>query len=249
MIHNLEGFLRKLFQAFNENKLYYLVLRNYEGYPNYVHKPDIGILIAHSQQELLVNIFRDVCHQLDLAIFVKPEPTNILTLWAIGMFDDGGKRTESAIKVDARTYEVFKHTPFTKKLPGFGFKVFIDQVKRKRISQSGCEFFVFDQPDEFIFLMKQWQRKEDIKYRDKILQKLKDPSIHEWFGSVTGITDAESGQFLERPSSHQFDDLLRRIVTDRWGEPSMGKFVKGQVHTLLVLYRRMALRLPPVFLF
>ena len=238
MLENTESFIRALFAHFQKHKLLYVVLRNYETYPHSLHKPDIGLLVSPWHKNLMVKLFRDVCQEFQYQCIVRHFGFNIVSLEAIQLMSL--EPLEQGISVDARTYEVFKFHPLMKRVPGFNYKVFFNQIKRRLVNYDGCEFYVFDQPDETIMLLKQWQRKMDPRHQKKIMED---------FQTIEGVDRERLRALMKNPHHSDFDKLLGRMAEERWGKNTPFRMILTSLKVLFHSIERLPRSLPPIFYF
>lgn len=153
MVQNTELFLRTSFSQFKKNNLDFVVLRNYEDYPKSLPKPDIGLLISPDHQGVLIRSFREVCSTLGYLLSLKFRSFNIITLEALQPGHDAeGNPMETSIKIDARTYEVFKYDDFMKKFSGFNYKVFFSmRSKNAKSTRMAANFMSLTNPTNVSF--------------------------------------------------------------------------------------------------
>ncbi|NGX42183.1 MAG: hypothetical protein K940chlam7_00460 [Chlamydiae bacterium] len=250
MIPNLEQFLRALFLRFQKTNLEYVVLRNYEEYPYSVHKPDIGILISPQHQKLLLHTFKSACQDAGCMPLFKFHPVNMISLYAIQPdHNSDGSPFENFIKVDARTYKALKFKNLMENTPSLNYKVFLWEIKKKKINLDGCEFYILDQPDEIILLLKQWKRKKDPRHKKKIFEQLKKPLLADWIQQINDKSSTDIKTLLENPEEPEYDLFFKQCVQTRWGKNTFTRFMKTQLIALGIAIKRKFSSLPPVFYF
>ncbi len=246
----MEDFIRPFFEKLNEKAVAYLVMRNHQGYPKLAHKPDIGLLIWHRHVRLLMKAFGELCGELGYAFVLDTRTRQSVIMTAIRFGGpDNGQAGSRAIKVDARTYESLSLTRCQKVLRGFSYKVFYDEVKRRQVTQDGCIFYTFDQPDELVMLFKQWKRKGTEKYRQEILVAMADPAVERWFREATGITGGCVHDLIKSPGDEGYDPLLWRLVRYRFGPHTLGRILRTHWRALVIRLRRSRPGIAPIFYF
>ncbi len=246
----MEDFIRPFFEKLNEKAVAYLVMRNHQGYPQWAHKPDIGLLIWHRHVRLLMEAFGELCGELGYAFALDTRTRQSVIMKAV-RFDGraNGQTRSRAIKVDARTYESLSLTRCQKVIRGFSYKVFYDEVKRRQVSQDGCIFYTFDQPDELVMLFKQWKRKGAEKYRREVLDALTDPVVERWFREATGITGGRVQDVITSPEDGRYEALLWQLVRHRFGPHTPGRILRTHWRALTIRLRRYRPGLAPMFYF
>jgi ribose 1,5-bisphosphokinase PhnN len=231
--------VRGLFQALNEQQVDYLVMRNYQGYPDQLHKPDIGLFIAGRHRRRLVAAIRQLCAEQGYICFQNVDRKSGIAVTAIRFAaGNDGSLHAPFLKIDARTYESFDLTRIQKAIRGFSYRVFLDDTKRRTIQRDGCSFFILDQPDEMIFLLKQWKRKQDPRYRQELVDALEDQVWNRWFCTAIGARgpiDAEL--YFAARYLNDYDVPLWNMVQQRWGAHTVWRAV---VSHLRVAWARLA---------
>ncbi len=229
--------VRALFRHLDAARVRYLVLRNHQGYPRALLKPDIGLLIAPDHAGLLVEAVDGACRERDCDWSLRAGARNNVVL---DIVDRGGER----LKIDARTYESIRLTAAHRLVPGLSYKLFWDDVCRRRVERPDCGFNAYGQPDELILLLNQWRRKRDPRYQRELAEALHAPEAARWFERATGVSAAA----FEASSGFQawHEDALRRLVTARWGPESLRRVVTTHARALRLLLGRMRPVLPPL---
>jgi len=234
-VMDAETFLRGLFAILDAHGVEYLVMRNYEGYPYQMHKPDVGLLISHRQVEKLVRAFRDMCWRMGWEWYLETWRRQNVVLHAVesGPVIDG-QTVVRTCKVDARTCEVFA--------TGSGYapayRVFLDEVRRRRVTRDGCSFVILDQPDEFIFLVKQWKRKNTGDLRRRVLEKMQSAAVDAWLREAVGADAKVVAAGLSGAFGKREDDLLAQMVRRRWGPNTVWRILRCWGRTAATRLRR-----------
>ncbi len=239
-----ERLIRDLFATMNAVDLPYVVLRNYECLPARPEKPDIGLLIAPRATEVFHRVVATVCRSHGCACIRAPRSNGVVVTAIVQWIDDSGAVAQSCLKIDARTYESFKVTPLQKRVPYFSYKVFFEDVARVRIVQHECAFYVYENRDQLISYFRQWRRKQDFRYRDRIRVLLNDVGVRQWFSSSTGMADPQE-LFDATTYRGEFDRIVVRLLTARWGPHSLLRAVVSHLRVLIVVVRLQRL-LPPL---
>ncbi len=96
-------------------------------------------------------------------------------------------------------------------LPGFSYKLFVDNISRELITQGGCQFFVPSSVDQFGLLLRQWIFRKKAEYRFQLEQLSKNADVISLFNEESEF-DVES--VFERDNAMKY---LRLFVLKRWG--------------------------------
>lgn len=239
-----ERLIRDLFATMNAVDLPYLVLRNYECFPQRPEKPDIGLLIAPRATEGLHRVVAAVCRSHGCACIRAPRSNGVVVTAIVQWIDDCGEVAESRLKIDARTYESFKFTQFQKRVPYFSHKVFFEDVARVRVVQHECAFYVYENRDQLVSYFRQWRRKQDLRYRDCIRALLNDSEVRKWFSSSTDMTNPQK-LFEATAYREEFDRIAARLLTARWGVYTVFRAAISHLRVLTIVLRLQRL-LPPL---
>ncbi len=230
--------VRALFRHLDQVEARYLVLRNHDGYPHRLLKPDIGLLVAPDDAGLLVEAVEGACRERRCDWSLRAGARNNVVL---DIHEPAGAR----LKIDARTYESIPLRPSHRVVPGLSYKVFWDEVRTRRVRRDGCSFNAYAQPDALVLLMNQWRRKRDPRYQREICAALQDPATARWFSEATGgVTPAaiEASQGF-----HPWhEEVLRRLVEARWGREDPRRMLRSHARALGLLLRRLRPSLPPL---
>lgn len=229
--------VRTLFRHLDAARVRYLVLRNHQGYPRTLLKPDIGLLIAPDHAGLLVEAVDGACRERECDWSLRAGARNNVVL---DIVDRGGER----LKIDARTYESIRLTAAHRLVPGLSYKLFWDDVCRRRVERPECGFNAYGQPDELILLLNQWRRKRDPRYQRELAEALRAPEAARWFERITGVSAAAFEASAGFQAWHE--DALRRLVTARWGPESLRRVVTTHARALRLLVGRLRPVLPPL---
>lgn len=248
---DLSRLLPALLRRLEESSLRYVVMRNYQGYPRWGYKPDIGLMIDHRDANLLIELFRQTCDDLAYAFFRGELRRNNIVLLALSEVTDAasGHRLD-LIKVDARTYESFSLTRWHRLLHPLSYKVFLDETRRRRIVQDNCGFHVYEPLDELIMLFKQWRRKRIQRYRDLIVERLAQPHLRQWFCATVGVTPAEPHCMIAAEyDAFVHDPWLWRMVQQRYGRSTPWRMIRTHLRAFGVVLRQLHPRRAPIIYF
>lgn len=242
--------VKQLFAKFNDADLPYLVLRNYHGYPDKLEKPDIGLLVDDRSVDRVKVVFQRLCEEQGYACVVDRKLANGLVMSAVRLVarDNGGVGCV-LLKIDARAYKSFKLSRAHKAIPGFSYKVFFHEVRRRKRIVNGCEFFTYDQPDELIMLFRQWKRKQQTRYRDQIIEALADDKLNRWVCRAAHIDGPILPCFWSNQYEDRYDRLVWQLVTARWGKKTLGRVLRDHWRAVRVRLHRRGARLGPVVYF
>ena len=248
---DLDHLLPTMLQRFENGGLRYVVMRNYEGYPRWGYKPDIGLLIDDRDVGLLIELFRQTCDELGYAFLRgRPNRNNVVLLAVCMVMDPVSGRRLDSVKVDARTYESFSLTRWHRRLHPLSYKVFLDDTRRRRIVQDNCVFHVYEPLDEIIMLFKQWRRKRVEWYRIRIVERLAQPQLRQWFCETVGTAPAEPQQMIASEYDETVHDpWLWRIVQRRYGWSTPWRMIRTHWRALIVGLRQLRPRRAPVIYF
>jgi len=249
---DLGHLLPTMLRQFEDGGLRYVVMRNYEGYPRWGYKRDIGLLIDDRDVKRLVALFRRTCAELGYAFLRgRSRRNNIILLAVCTVMDDvDGERLES-VAVDARTYESFSLTRWHHRLRPLSYKVFLDDTCRHRVVQDGCGFYVYEPLDELIMLFKQWRRKRIARYRVRIIDRLEEqPQLWQWFCDTVGVAPTEPQQML----AAEYDELVHdswlwRMVQRRYGRSTLWRIIRTHWRALIVRLRQLRPYVAPLIYF
>ena len=238
---DLGHLLPAMLRQFEDGGLRYVVMRNYEGFPHWGYKPDVGLLIDHRDASLLVDLFQKACDELGYVFIPATASRNNVVLFAVRAMpdaNDGGQF--DAVKVDARTYESFALGRWHRRLRPFNYKVFLDDTRRRRVVQDDCAFHVYDQHDDFIMLFKQWRRKGHNRYRNALIERLKDAQLLDWFCGTIGVKKTEPERLIGPvydESTH--DPWVLRMLQRRYGRSTPWRMIVTHWRALAVALRQM----------
>jgi len=248
---DLAHLLPTMLRRFENGRLRYVVMRNYEGYPRSGDKPDIGLLIDDRDVNLLTEVFRETCDELGYA-FLRGKPgRNSVILSAVRTVADpvNGARLDS-VTIDARTYESFALTRWHRRLRPLSYKVFLDETRRRRIVQDNCVFHVYEPLDEVIMLFKQWRRKRIRRYRNLIVERLAEPELHRWFCETVGVAPAEPQQMIDAEYDDTvYDTWLWRMVQRKYGRSTPWRMLRTHSRALIVFLRQLRPHRAPLIFF
>ena len=248
---DLSHLLPTMLRRFEDGGLRYVVMRNYEGYPRWGSKNDIGLLIDDRDVKRLIEMFRQTCDELGYAFFRgRPRRNNVILLAVRPMMDQVGSEHLESVTVDARTYESFSLTRWHRRLRPLSYKVFLDDTSRRRIVQDGCGFYVYEPQDELIMWFKQWRRKRIERYRVRIVERLQQPQLRQWLCDTVGVAPAEP----QRMIAPEYDELVHdpwlwRMVQRRYGRSTLWRMIRTHWRALIVLLRQLRPHRAPVIYF
>jgi len=243
----IESLLINFFKLAELHALNYLVMRNYERYPVAWHKPDMSLLIDIDHQQLLISIFCDACMSLGLFPSVKPSRTNSIVLKCFYSSDESENKTCFAFKIDARTYEVFQRNTFENLIPAFNRKIFINQVNIVLLKQYDLKLQVLAQPDEFVFMLKQWRRKQLPHYSERINHFLKETKVQDLLGNLELKDNFSIDEFLINPESNDYAFLLSKAMNRCWGKETKRDWLISFWKSVCVIFSRK--KIAPVIYF
>ena len=244
--HLLPAMLRR----FEGGGLRYVVMRNYEGYPRWGYKPDIGLLIDDRDVNLLIALFRQTCDELGYAFLRgKPHRNNVVLLALRAVTDAAGGKRLDLVTVDARTYESFSLTPWHRRLHPLSYKVFLDETRRRRIVQDNCVFHVYEPLDEFIMLFKQWRRKRVVRYRNLIVERLAQPELLGWFCETINMAPTEPQQMIAAEYDETVHDRWLWCMAQRqYGRSTPWRILRTHCRAMVVVLRQLRpYRAPLIF--
>jgi hypothetical protein len=243
--------VRGLFERLNHDCVAYLVMRNYHGYPDVLHKPDIGLLISDNHRRRFVQSVITFCRDTGCACYQLVDRKSGIALQIIRFeADEGSPLRPVLLKVDARTYESFDLTILQKVIRGFSYRIFFNDVRNRMICRGDCRFYVFDQPDELIFLLKQWKRKQHPRYRDEIVSSLQEPKLNHWFCKAANITaPVDARAFFANRYLDVYDELSWKLVRARWGSHGLRRVLTGQLRVLRARLSGLKISIGPLFYF
>jgi len=245
--HLLPAMLRR----FEDGGLRYVVMRNYEGYPRWGYKPDIGLLIDDRDVNLLIALFRQTCNELGYAFLRgKPGRNNVVLLAVRTVSEPAGGRHLDSVSVDARTYESFALTRWHDRLHPLSYKVFLDETRRRRIVQDNCVFHVYEPLDEFIMLFKHWRRKRVARYRNLIVEQLAQPELRQWFCETVGVAQTEPHRLI----AADYDETVHGpwlwcMVQRQYGRSTPWRMLRTHSRALVVVLRQLRLYRAPLIFF
>lgn len=248
---DLGHLLPTMLRRFDDGGLRYVVMRNYEGFPRWGYKREIGLLIDDRDVNRLIDLFRQTCGDLGYAFFRgRPRRNNLILLAVRTVMDRVGRERLEPVIVDARTYESFSLTRWHRRLRPLSYKVFLDDTCRHRIVQDGCGFYVYDPLDDLIMLFKQWRRKRIKRYRVRIVERLKQPQLWQWFCDTVGVSPTEPQQMIASEYDEMVHDpWLWRMVQRRYGRPTLWRMIYTHWRALIVRLRQLPPHRAPVFFF
>lgn len=248
---DLGHLLSTMLRRFEDGGLRYVVMRNYEGYPRWGYKPDVGLLIDDRDTGLLMELFRQTCDELGYAFLrMRPHWNNIVLLAVRTVTDPVSGRRLDSVKIDARTYESFSLTRYHRRLYPLSYKVFLDETRRRRIVQDNCTFHVYEPRDEIIMLFKQWRRKRIERYRTRIIERLAEPQLRQWFCETVGTAPAEPREMI----ASEYDETVHnpwlwRMVQRRYGRSTPWRMIRTHWRALIVGLRQLRPRRAPMIYF
>jgi hypothetical protein len=248
---DLAHLLPTMLRRFEGGNLRYVVMRNYQGYPRWGYKPDIGLLVDDCDIDLLIKLFRQTCDELGYAFFREVPGRNNVVLMALRTVTDSVSRTRlESVKVDARTYESFSLTRWHRSFHPLSYKVFLDDTRRRRIVQDNCVFHVYEPLDEFIMLFKQWRRKRRERYRNLIIERLAEPQLRKWFRETVGTTSIEPQQMIAADYEAAIhDSWLWRMAQWQYGRSTSWRMIRTHWRALVVVLRQLRPRRAPMIYF
>lgn len=248
---DLGHLLPTMLRRFEDGNLRYVVMRNYQGYPRWGYKPDVGLLIDGRDVKLLIKLFRQTCDELGYAFFRGQPGRNNVVLLAVRTVSElaSGTRLDS-VKVDARTYESFALTRWHHHLHPLSYKVFLDDIRRRRIAQDNCVFHIYEPLDEFIMLFKQWRRKRGERYRNLIVERLTQPQLRLWFCETVGTTPAEPQRMIAPDyDAAVHDSWLWHMAQRQYGRSTPWRMIRTHSRALGVALRQLRPRRAPMIYF
>jgi hypothetical protein len=248
---DLGHLLPTMLRRFADGGLRYVVMRNYEGYPHWSFKPDIGLLIDHRDVNRLVGLFHRVCGELGYVFYRGRPGRNNVILMAVRIVEgpDGAARLDP-VKVDARTYERFSLTRRHRYFHPFNYKVFLDDTRRRSIEQDGCRFYVYEPLDDLVMLFKQWRRKRIARYRDRIIERLEEAEVRRWFCETVGLESAYPQQLIAPQYDEAVhDDWLWRMAQRRYGRSTLWRMIRTHWRAMVCRLKQTRPRRGPVIYF
>src|SRR3990172_1553115 len=78
---DLGHLLPTMLRHFSDGGLRYVAMRNYEDYPHWSFKPDIGLLIDDRDVNRLIGLFHQVCEELGYVFYRgRPRRNNVILM-------------------------------------------------------------------------------------------------------------------------------------------------------------------------
>ena len=128
-----KDFLVSFFESLNANNIKYLVLRNYEGLPKSINKPDIGLLVAPQHLDKFKEFFFKTAKKFSVLAVAKPNKVNIISFYANFHEEELNKLEPQIIKFDVRQYQTFHISKTFEKIPLLKHRIFYHQISTREV--------------------------------------------------------------------------------------------------------------------
>ncbi len=214
----------------------YAVLRNYSGFPHFIPKPDISLLLNDTQTNKFISLSRKAAKQLQCFCFVVPAKVNMISVYFIENLENKNSNDEPRVlKFDVRHYQNY---------PGVFLKnrVALKNLKTKKIIKEGLKFTVLNEVDELVLMLKQWQRKQSEAYRKNIEELLNEEGVRKWLEFEANLSTDSIKKNLNSGDKKSYEQYILRLFILRFGKNTITNLTRSQSLALKTSIRNFALR-------